>query len=41
MYLDGWKVVTVHGDRMPWIGNKVSPFENDVWELYNVAEDFS
>jgi len=39
MYKDGWKAVTIHGNRMPWITNSVSPFENDVWELYHVAED--
>ena len=26
---------------MPWIVGSVSPFEDDVWELYHVAEDFS
>jgi len=38
---DGWKAVTLHARRMPWELNKVAPFEDDVWELYNVAEDFS
>jgi arylsulfatase len=38
---DGWKAVTLHGQRMPWIVGSVTPFEDDVWELYNVAEDFS
>ena len=38
---DGWKAVTLHANRMPWELNKVVPFEDDVWELYNVAEDFS
>ena len=41
MYLDGWKAVTIHGNRMPWDGNKTSSFEDDVWELYNINEDFS
>jgi arylsulfatase len=41
MYLDGWKAVTIHGNRMPWIIAGTYPFEDDVWELYNVAEDFS
>ena len=41
MWADGWKAVTLHGKRMPWIINSVSPFEDDVWELYHVAEDFS
>jgi arylsulfatase len=26
---------------MPWEINMVQPFDEDVWELYNVAEDFS
>jgi len=30
-----------NGNRMPWDVNSVSSFEDDVWELYNVAEDFS
>jgi arylsulfatase A-like enzyme len=41
MYLDGWKAVTIHGNRMPWIIAGTFPFEDDVWELYHVAEDFS
>ena len=38
---DGWKAVTLHANRMPWDVNVVQPFEDDVWELYHVAEDFS
>jgi len=38
---DGWKAVTLHAKRMPWNVNVVLPFDNDVWELYHVAEDFS
>jgi arylsulfatase len=41
IYQDGWKAVTIHGKRMPWILASVSPFENDVWELYHIDEDFS
>jgi arylsulfatase len=41
MYLDGWKAVTIHGNRMPWIIAGTYPFEDDVWELYNLDEDFS
>ena len=41
IYQDGWKAVTIHGNRMPWNTNSVTPFEDDVWELYNVNEDFS
>ena len=38
---DGWKAVTLHANRMPWEVNLVANFEDDVWELYHVAEDFS
>jgi arylsulfatase len=38
---DGWKAVTLHGKRMPWELNVVIPFDDDEWELYNTAEDFS
>ena len=41
MYLDGWKAVTIHANRMPWNLATIAPFENDVWELYQVSEDFS
>jgi arylsulfatase A-like enzyme len=41
IYQDGWKAVTIHANRMPWELNKVAPFEEDVWELYNIHEDFS
>ena len=41
IYKDGWKAVTIHGNRMPWELNKTAPFEDDVWELYNLNEDFS
>ncbi len=41
IWVDGWKAVTLHANRMPWELNKLLPFEDDVWELYNVAEDFS
>jgi len=41
IWVDGWKAVTLHGNRMPWDVNVVLPFENDEWELYHVAEDFS
>ncbi len=41
MYKDGWKAVTIHGNRMPWIVAGTFPFDKDVWELYNVNEDFS
>ena len=41
MYKDGWKAVSLHGNRMPWIVAGTFPFEKDVWELYHVNEDFS
>ena len=41
IWSDSWKAVTLHANRMPWDVNVVLPFENDEWELYNVAEDFS
>ena len=41
IWVDGWKAVTLHANRMPWDVNVVLPFEDDVWELYHVAEDFS
>jgi arylsulfatase len=41
IYKDGWKAVTIHGNRMPWELGKRAPFEDDVWELYNIDEDFS
>lgn len=43
LYHDGWKSVVFH--PTPFIaydGSDVShPFDDDVWELYHVAEDFS
>jgi arylsulfatase len=41
IYKDGWKAVTIHGNRMPWNVNVTAPFEDDVWELYHIDEDFS
>ena len=41
IWVDGWKAVTLHANRMPWDVNVVLPFDNDQWELYHVAEDFS
>ena len=42
IWADGWKAVTLHANRMPWdITPEVRPFEDDVWELFNVEEDFS
>jgi len=41
IWVDGWKAVTLHGNRMPWDVNVVLPFDKDKWELYHVTEDFS
>ena len=41
IWVDGWKAVSLHARRMPWNTGVVAPFEDDVWELYHVAEDFS
>jgi len=41
IWVDGWKAVTLHANRMPWYLNVVQPFDKDKWELYNTAEDFS
>lgn len=41
IWVDGWKAVTLHANRMPWNVNVRGDFEEDVWELYHVAEDFS
>jgi arylsulfatase len=41
IWVDGWKAVVLHANRMPWEVNVVLPFDQDKWELYNVAEDFS
>ena len=32
--------MTIHGNRMPWVVAGTFPFNKDVWELYNVNEDF-
>ncbi len=43
LYHDGWKAVVFHPARIAvYDGTDVSkPFDEDVWELYNVAEDFA
>jgi len=41
IWVDGWKAVTLHAKRMPWDINVTLPFDEDEWELYHVAEDFS
>ena len=41
IYYKGWSAVTKH--RTPWIlvGQKMVPFDDDVWELYDGTRDWS
>jgi len=39
VYHEGWLARTLH--RAPWQTKKQAPLESDVWDLYNVKEDFS
>jgi len=39
IYNDGWLARVVH--RAPWRNQVENTLQNDVWELYNTAEDFS
>ncbi len=39
LYHDGWFARTIH--RAPWEMKDFPPLEEDVWDLYNVKEDFS
>ncbi len=39
IYNDGWIARTIH--RAPWQTSNLPPLETDVWELYNVEEDFN
>ncbi len=39
MYKDSWLARTIH--RAPWMAVNMPPLETDVWELYNVNEDFT
>ncbi|MFL1484055.1 sulfatase-like hydrolase/transferase [Marinobacter sp. LN3S78] len=39
IYSDGWFARTIH--RAPWQTGKQTPLEDDVWDLYQVEEDFS
>lgn len=41
IYKDGWKAVSLHANRMPWVVAGTFPFDKDEWELYNLNEDFS
>ncbi|MCC8363761.1 arylsulfatase [Lysobacter sp. A6] len=40
MYSNGWMACCRHG-RLPWETSGSAGFDEDVWELYNIAEDFS
>src|SRR4030095_4701510 len=39
IYHDGWVACTRHS--IPWLIVPNSPLTEDIWELYNVNEDFS
>ena len=39
IYHDGWVAMTVH--RIPWEFKPRATLQTDVWELYNVEDDFS
>jgi arylsulfatase len=39
IYHDGWVAATRHS--IPWLMAQLPPFDQDRWELYHVAEDFS
>ena len=39
IYHNGWFARTIH--RFPWVTDKLTPLESDVWDLYKVDEDFS
>ena len=39
IYDDGWVAATKH--RTPWAAEPDGPLDQDTWELYHVAEDFS
>ena len=39
IYHDGWVAATRHS--IPWVMGQLPPFEQDRWELYDVANDFS
>src|SRR5688572_15225455 len=39
IYHDGWVAATRHS--IPWLMVELPPLSDDVWELYNINEDFS
>jgi arylsulfatase len=40
IYHNGWMASCRHG-RLPWIGAGSFSWDDDTWELYNIADDFS
>jgi arylsulfatase A-like enzyme len=42
LYKDGWIATARHG-RLPWVmaGGSTGDFDQDTWELYRLADDFS
>ena len=40
IYSEGWYACARHG-RLPWTNAGSAPLDEDVWELYNIEEDFS
>ena len=40
MYHDGWIACCRHG-RLPWETARTFSYDDDKWELYNIAEDYS
>ncbi len=40
IYDQGWVAAARHG-RLPWAAVSTTTFDQDTWELYNIAEDFS
>ncbi len=40
LYSDGWIATCRHG-RLPWVTSGSFDFANDVWQLYNLEDDFS
>ncbi len=41
IYADGWTAVTLHKQKRPWVLNAEGSLDTDVWELFNLREDFS
>ncbi|HEX5703578.1 MAG TPA: arylsulfatase [Pyrinomonadaceae bacterium] len=39
IYKDGWYAATIH--RAPWEGTPRRPMKDDIWELYDMRNDFS